>query len=162
MLNKKIKTEKEIEKRVILLKRDHKRIVACSGTFDLLHPGHVNFFHEARQHGDFLIVLLNSDASVRKYKGPLRPINHERARGTVLAALADVDAVVLFSQKTPVKILAHVKPDIYCQGEDWGVSCVERPVVEKYGGRVVVLPTLNGFSTTNIIKNISEKFAKHL
>lgn len=118
-----------------------KRIVALSGSFDILHAGHIAYIEDARAQGDALIVLLNSDTSVKLYKGAGRPIVSEYDRARVLAALTAVDAVVLFNEVTPIAVLSTLKPDVYANGVDWGSDCIERTVVESYGG------TLHIFST---------------
>jgi rfaE bifunctional protein nucleotidyltransferase chain/domain len=130
-----------------------KRIVFTNGVFDLLHPGHVRYLQAARAHGDLLIVGLNSDASVRRNKGPERPINPENERAEVLAALACVDAVSIFDDDTPADIIRRVQPDILVKGSDWPADqIVGRDTVEARGGRVILEPVEQGHSTSTIIE----------
>jgi rfaE bifunctional protein nucleotidyltransferase chain/domain len=132
-MKKKIKSEREIIKIVKKLKKEKKKIVATSGSFDLLHFGHIAALYEAKKKGDMLIVLLNSDSSIKMCKGKGKPIFPEDIRAKVLSALEPVDYVTIFNEITPIKILEKIKPDIYCQGEEWGKNCIERAIVEKYG-----------------------------
>jgi D-beta-D-heptose 7-phosphate kinase/D-beta-D-heptose 1-phosphate adenosyltransferase len=132
-----------------------KRIVFTNGVFDLLHPGHVRYLQQARALGDVLIVGLNADASVRRNKGPERPINPEDERGEVLAALACVDAVHIFEEDTPAEIVRFVQPDILVKGADWPADqIVGRDTVEARGGKVVLMPVEQGHSTTSIVERI--------
>jgi rfaE bifunctional protein nucleotidyltransferase chain/domain len=133
-----------------------KIIVFTNGVFDILHPGHVRYLRDARALGDLLIVGLNSDRSVRALaKAPDRPINSESERAEVLAALASVDAVVIFDEDTPHDIIFALQPDILVKGADWGENAiVGRDVVEARGGRVVRIALAEGYSTTKIIERI--------
>lgn len=129
-----------------------RRIVFTNGVFDLLHPGHVRYLQAARAHGDLLIVGLNSDASVRRNKGPDRPINPEDERAEILAALACVDAVSVFDEDTPTDIIRRVQPDVLVKGSDWPADqIVGRDTVEGRGGKVVLEPVERGYSTSAII-----------
>jgi rfaE bifunctional protein nucleotidyltransferase chain/domain len=128
-------------------------VVFTNGVFDLLHPGHVRYLQDARRLGDALIVGVNSDRSVRANKGPERPINPERERAEVLAALACVDVAVIFDEDTPHALVAQVQPDVLVKGADWGEhDIVGRDVVEARGGRVVRMELSPGFSTTSLIE----------
>ena len=131
-----------------------KRIVFTNGVFDILHPGHVRYLRDARALGDYLIVGVNSDRSVRALnKAPDRPINTEHERAEVLAALASVDKVVVFDEDTPHDIISAVQPDILVKGADWGENAiVGRDVVEARGGRVVRIALAEGYSTTKILE----------
>jgi D-glycero-beta-D-manno-heptose 1-phosphate adenylyltransferase len=132
-----------------------RRIVFTNGVFDLLHPGHVRYLQEARTLGDLLIIGLNADESVRRNKGPARPINSQAERAEVLAALACVDAVVIFSEDTPADIIRLVQPDILVKGADWAADAiVGRDTVEARGGRVVRIPVEVGYSTSAIVERI--------
>jgi D-glycero-beta-D-manno-heptose 1-phosphate adenylyltransferase len=133
-----------------------KTIVFTNGVFDILHPGHVRYLRDARALGDVLIVGLNSDRSARAQgKAPDRPINTESERCEVLAALASVDAVVVFDEDTPHEIISAIQPDILVKGADWGEDAiVGRDVVEARGGRVVRVKLADGYSTTEILKRI--------
>jgi D-glycero-beta-D-manno-heptose 1-phosphate adenylyltransferase len=130
-------------------------IVFTNGVFDLLHPGHVKYLQDARSLGDVLIVGVNSDASVRRNKGPSRPITPEPERAEMLSALAAVDAVVIFDEDTPADIIRAVQPDILVKGADWAADqIVGRDTVEARGGRVVRIPLEPGHSTTAIVERV--------
>ena len=136
------------------LRAQQKRIVFTNGVFDILHPGHLRYLQHARSLGDVLIVGLNADVSVRRNKGPERPINAEHERAEVLEALECVDAVVLF-EDTPHEIIAAIQPDILVKGADWAEDAiVGRDTVEARGGKVVRVPIEQGYSTTEIIRRI--------
>jgi rfaE bifunctional protein nucleotidyltransferase chain/domain len=123
--------------------------------FDILHPGHLRYLQAARRHGDLLIVGLNSDASVRRNKGPERPINPEAERAEVLEALDCVDAVSVFDEDTPADIIRRVQPDILVKGADWPADqIVGRDTVEARGGQVVLEPVEQGYSTSGIIERV--------
>lgn len=130
------------------------RVVFTNGVFDLLHPGHIRYLADARALGDTLIVGVNSDASVRRLaKGPERPINPEQERAEVLAALAAVDAVVVFDEDTPHEIVAAIQPDVLVKGADWAPgTIVGADIVEARGGRVARIPLAEGYSTTRLIE----------
>jgi rfaE bifunctional protein nucleotidyltransferase chain/domain len=131
------------------------RLVFTNGVFDLLHPGHVRLLAAARALGDALIVGINSDRSVGANKGPARPISPARERAEVLAAMAAVDAVVVFDEDTPQSLVASLRPDVLVKGADWGHDAVVgRAEVEARGGRVERLDLAPGFSTTAIIERI--------
>jgi rfaE bifunctional protein nucleotidyltransferase chain/domain len=133
----------------------HQRVVFTNGVFDILHPGHLRYLQAARRHGDLLVVGLNSDASVRRNKGPSRPINSEQERAEVLAALECVDAVSVFDDDTPADIVRRVQPDILVKGADWPADqIVGRDTVEAGGGRVILEPVEQGYSTTAMIERI--------
>jgi len=130
-------------------------VVFTNGCFDLLHPGHVSYLRAARSLGDALVVGLNSDASIERLKGPLRPIVHERDRATVLAALQSVDAVVLFGEDTPVRLMRELKPAVYVKGGDYRVEDLpEAEVAAEIGTEVKILPFEPGYSTTALIERI--------
>jgi D-beta-D-heptose 7-phosphate kinase/D-beta-D-heptose 1-phosphate adenosyltransferase len=136
-------------------RQEGRRVVFTNGVFDILHPGHIRYLQHARQLGDLLIVGLNSDASVRRNKGPERPINTEAERAELLAALACVDAVTVFDEETPAEVIKAIQPDILVKGADWAEdSIVGRDTVEACGGSVVRVPIEQGFSTTEIIRKI--------
>ena len=132
-----------------------RRIVFTNGVFDLLHPGHLRYLRAARAHGDLLNVGLNSDASVRRNKGPERPIVAERERAEVLLALECVDAVSIFDEETPAEIINRVQPDVLVKGADWPADqIVGRDTVEARGGVVVREPVETGYSTSAIIEKV--------
>ncbi len=131
------------------------RIVFTNGVFDLLHPGHVDLLLGARRQGDALVVGLNSDASVRRLKGPERPVRGEAERAYVLAALAMVDVVVLFEQDTPLELIRALEPDVLVKGGDYTeATIVGARDVRARGGDVVVIPLTPGQSTTAIIEKL--------
>ena len=138
-------------------KRNGRQVVFTNGCFDLLHPGHIGSLVQARSLGDALIVGLNSDASVRQLKGAGRPVLPERERAEILAALECVDAVVIFNEPTPREVIARLLPDVLVKGGDWpGDQIVGREEVEAAGGRVVSIPVVPGYSTTEILRKIRE------
>ncbi|MBI4341790.1 MAG: D-glycero-beta-D-manno-heptose 1-phosphate adenylyltransferase [Candidatus Omnitrophica bacterium] len=132
--------------------------VFTNGCFDLVHAGHVKLLERAKQHGDLLIVGLNSDQSVRWLKGPHRPIIGQQDRARLLAALQCVDYVTIFSERTPQRLIERLQPRVLIKGADWGASqIVGRQTVERYGGRVVRLPLIKGYSTTKLIERIRQR-----
>lgn len=139
-----------------LLNFHNKKIVFTNGVFDILHTGHVDYLSKARDLGHFLVVGLNTDASVKRLnKGPERPINNEHARATVLGALECVDAIILFDEDTPYELIKFIQPDILVKGSDYAVDkIVGYDVVMAKGGEVKTIQLSEGFSTTNIIKKI--------
>lgn len=159
-MHKKIKTQNEIIRIVRSLKKQDKKIVTYNGSFDVLHFGHIKSLEEAKQQGDVLVVLINSDESIRQYKGPSHPINSQEERAEVLSAIECVDFLVIFDEINPKEILKKIKPDIHCNGSDWGKNCIERNVVEESGGRIHILKWQTGFSTSNLIKKILNVYSK--
>ncbi|MDO8500559.1 MAG: D-glycero-beta-D-manno-heptose 1-phosphate adenylyltransferase [Gemmatimonadaceae bacterium] len=134
------------------------RVVFTNGVFDLLHPGHVDILTAARARGDALVVGLNSDASVRRLKGPGRPVRSEAERAYVLAALESVDAVVLFDQDTPLDLVLALRPDVIVKGGDYTVETIAGGrEVREWGGEAVVIPLTPGQSTTSIIEKLSAR-----
>jgi len=132
-----------------------KRVVFTNGVFDLVHPGHVRYLAAARAEGDALIVAVNSDRSVRAIKGPDRPVIPERERAEVLAALACVDAVLVFDEDTPERVVRAIQPDVLVKGADWPADAiVGRDTVEARGGRIVRAELATGYSTTAILERI--------
>jgi D-beta-D-heptose 7-phosphate kinase/D-beta-D-heptose 1-phosphate adenosyltransferase len=149
--NKVLKRE-ELVRRVALWKANGERVVFTNGCFDLLHIGHITVLEQARRFGDRLIVAINSDASVRELKGPKRPIVGERERARVLAALAAVDAVVVFGEATPLELIEATRPDVIVKGGDYGVdTVVGASEVMSWGGQVKIVPIVEGYSTTQLI-----------
>ena len=137
------------------LKSADKTIVFTNGCFDILHAGHVRYLNEAKKIGDCLIVGLNSDESVRKLKGPSRPINSEEDRAEVLSALSAVDYVVIFSDATAEGLVTELQPAIYVKGGDYTEeSLPETATVKKYGGKIKFIKVVEGCSTTNIVQKI--------
>ena len=132
-----------------------KSVVFTNGCFDLLHRGHVHVLREAKACGDLLITGINSDKSVKQIKGPARPVLPESDRSELLAALEMVDYVVLFDEPDPYQVISAIRPDVLVKGGDWGgEKIVGADLVEEAGGRIVVIPYIKGFSTTEIIERI--------
>jgi len=137
------------------LKREGKTVVFTNGCFDLLHAGHIRLFREAKKMGDVLIVALNRDASVRKIKGPDRPVFSLRERWEILEAIAEIDYLTSFGEESSQKIIATLLPDVLVKGGDWGSNqVVGRETVEAAGGKVVRVPPIKGRSTSAIVKKI--------
>ena len=140
---------------VARLRADGKAVVFTNGVFDLLHPGHVRYLRQARALGDALVVGINSDRSVRSIKGPSRPVQPADERAEVVAALACVDAVVVFDTDTPYDLIVALQPDLLVKGADWAADAiVGRDIVEARGGRVVRVAVERGYATTAIIEKI--------
>ena len=137
------------------IKSEKKTIVFTNGCFDILHPGHVYYLNHAKNMGDCLVVGLNTDASVKRIKGPKRPLVCEKDRACVLASLTSVDYVVFFDDDTPQKLIELVRPDILVKGGDYRKNeIVGADTVEAYGGKVATIDFLDGFSTTEMISRI--------
>lgn len=142
-----------IESGLAPLRNQGKKIVFTNGCFDLLHIGHVRYLQEARSLGDALVVGVNSDESVKRLKGPTRPVQNESDRAEILAALAAVDFTVIFNEDTPENLIHKVRPDILVKGGDWKIDqIVGAPFVMSYGGKVMSLQFVDGKSTTKIIE----------
>lgn len=142
-----------IETALAPLRQQGKKIVFTNGVFDLLHVGHVRYLQEARSLGDALVIGVNSDASVKRLKGPTRPVQTESDRAEILAALGAVDFTVIFTDDTPATLIEKVRPDILVKGGDWKIDqIVGAPFVQSYGGQVMSLQFVDGKSTTKIIE----------
>jgi len=151
----KLKSAAEVVAVAAEARRRGKRVVFTNGCFDVLHRGHVHLLRQARALGDLLIVGLNSDRSITAIKGPGRPIMDETSRVELIAAMEMVDYLVVFDEADPYKLIEAIKPDVLAKGGDWPMDqVVGADVVEKSGGRVVLIPYLEGFSTTKIIERI--------
>lgn len=138
--------------------RRGERVVFTNGCFDLLHVGHVRSLEEARSHGDRLVVAINTDRSVRRLKGPGRPVVGERQRAEVLAGLACVDWVVLFGEETPLRVIRALRPDVLAKGGDWKLDqIVGRQDVEGWGGRVVRLRQVPGVRTSAVVERMAKR-----
>ena len=135
-------------------KKAGRRVVFTNGCYDLLHPGHIRLLEQARSLGDILILALNSDDSVRRLKGPSRPLMSERDRAEVAAGLAAVDAITVFDEDTPRELIAAVLPDVLVKGADWAHWIAGREEVEAAGGQVMALALEPGYSTTGIVEEI--------
>lgn len=145
----------EAQKKVARAQQLGKTVVFTNGCFDILHAGHVQYLEKARALGDMLVVAINSDASVRRLKGEKRPINSEQDRAYILSRLKPVDAVVLFDDDTPLRVIETLLPDVLVKGNDWAVeNIVGKDVVEAAGGEVRTIAFLDGRSTTGTIEKI--------
>lgn len=142
-------------KKISKWKNEGKKIVFTNGCFDILHPGHLDYLIKAKGFGDILIVGLNSDISVKRLKGTSRPILNEQDRAFMLSCLEAVDAVVIFSENTPIKTIEAIKPDIHVKGGDYKEDDLpEAKTVKNNGGKIEIVPFLKGYSTTKIIDKI--------
>ena len=159
MSNSKIKSQKELEKELISDKQYGKKIVACSGSFDLLHLGHIRFLTGARRFGDRLIVFLNSDYYIRSTRGKGRPIYNKTTRARMIAALEAVDYVLAFEGENCLHLLRKFKPHVFAQGQDWGLNCIERSVMKELGGVVRVVKTPRAQRTSDIIILIKKRYS---
>lgn len=136
-------------------RRAGRKIVFTNGCYDILHAGHVQLLGQAKGRGDILVAALNTDRSVRRIKGPGRPLNRESDRAAVIAALEAVDYVTFFSEDTPERLIRTLKPDIIVKGGDWAAENIAGAgFIESYGGRVLSLPFKKGYSTTSLIERI--------
>ncbi len=152
----KVKSLAAVVRAVRRVQAEGRRVVFTNGCFDLLHRGHIRYLERARALGDFLVVAINSDASVRRLKGPARPVVPAESRAEVLAALAAVDLVLIFGEPDPARVIRAVQPDVLVKGGDWPVDqIVGADVVRARGGLVRSLPYLEGFSTTAMIRRLA-------
>ena len=148
----------DLQKLLSDLRKQGKTIVTTNGCFDILHVGHVRYLEETKKFGDILIVVLNSDKSVRALKGEGRPINNENDRAEVLNGLKSVDYVVLFDENSPAKLLAEIKPDVHTKGADYTVETLpEAKIILENGGRLEFIKFVPGKSTTSTIEKINAK-----
>jgi rfaE bifunctional protein nucleotidyltransferase chain/domain len=159
---KKAMSQAHLAREVKKVQARGRKVVFTNGCFDLLHVGHVRYLQAARRLGDALVIAVNSDTSVRRIKGPERPINSERHRLEVLAALECVTWLCLFGEETPLRLIRKIGPDILVKGGDWPVEkVVGRDVVTERGGRVLTIPLVRGVSTTELIrKSVGSKARK--
>jgi rfaE bifunctional protein nucleotidyltransferase chain/domain len=154
----KIKELPEARKQIDRLRSENKKIVFTNGCFDILHIGHARYLYAARELGEFLIVAVNSDSSVKTIKGPDRPVMNQAERSEMLAALECVDMVVIFDEDNPLEVIKYLMPDILVKGGDWKEEdIIGADVVKAAGGEVRRIPFINGFSTSDIIKKIEMK-----
>ena len=154
-IQNKILTLPELQKKLARWRLKSKTVVFTNGCFDILHAGHIASLTEAALHGDLLVVGLNSDSSIRDLKGKDRPVNDESSRALILASLTMVDAVVIFSEPTPLELVKAIKPDVMVKGGDYKVEDIAgaKEVIE-WGGQVIINPIIEGFSTTAIINKL--------
>ncbi len=158
-MKEKIKERKELSRIIKGLKAKGKRIVFTNGCFDILHLGHVRYLEKAKALGDILVVGVNSDSSVRKLKGPKRPILPERERTEILSGLGCVDYITIFNEADPLKLIDSLKPNLLVKGGDWTrEQIVGREVVERSGGELIIIPFVKGASTSNVIDTILKRF----
>lgn len=145
----------DLKNKVTSWKENGHKIVFTNGCFDIMHKGHIEVLSKSSDLGDKLIIGLNSDGSVQKLKGNSRPIIDENSRAIALAALSFVDAIVLFSEETPINLISNLNPDILAKGGDYEIrTIVGHEIVQKNGGEVILIPFVDGFSSTNIINKI--------
>jgi len=155
----KIYRRNELRAEVNRLKREGKKVIFTNGCFDILHAGHTRYLREAKKLGDVLILALNSDSSVRSIKGEKRPIVPESERAEVVAALASVDYVTIFDELTPLELIEFLQPDVIVKGGDWAEKdIVGAEAVATWGGRVAIMPEIEGASTTNVIEKILQVY----
>jgi D-glycero-beta-D-manno-heptose 1-phosphate adenylyltransferase len=154
-LNTKIYSLEELGNKVNAWKKAGEEIVFTNGCFDIIHKGHIEVLAQTADLGDKLIIGLNSDSSIQKLKGEGRPIIDEQSRAILLASLSFVDAVVLFSEDTPINLISTLLPDVLVKGGDYKISSiVGHKVVQENGGQVILVPFVDGFSSTTIIDKI--------
>lgn len=156
LLKTKLQSKEAVLDLTLALQAQGKKIVFTNGCFDILHPGHVDYLCQARDSGDFMVLGLNTDNSVRKLnKAPNRPVNDENSRALVLAGLACVDAIVLFDEETPYQLIKFLQPDVLVKGDDYKPEQIAGcDVVMAKGGEVKTIPFLTGYSTTALINKI--------
>jgi D-beta-D-heptose 7-phosphate kinase/D-beta-D-heptose 1-phosphate adenosyltransferase len=143
------------------LKNQGKKVVFTNGVFDLLHLGHVTYLQAARAQGDLLVVGLNSDESVRRIKGPLKPLLPLAERAEMLLALKCVDFVTFFEEENPYNVIKILRPDVLVKGGDWAIDkIIGGDLVQSWGGKVMNIPVVEGRSTTNLIQMVVERFGK--
>ena len=154
-MNQKIRSLEELGAQLSWDREKGKKVVFTNGCFDLLHVGHIRYLQQARRMGDLLVVAINTDDSVKKLKGPSRPVQPEQDRAEILAGLECVDYVVSFEQDTPLSVIEHLKPDVLVKGADWPTEqIVGRQEVEGSGGRVATISYVEGVSTSALIERI--------
>ena len=152
----KILNKESLEEKLNLWRKEGKTIVFSNGCFDILHRGHVEYLSKAADLGDILIIGLNTDTSVKRIKGPSRPVNDEKARAVVLAALEFVDAIMFFDEDTPYNLIKNVQPDVLVKGKDYKAEdIVGYDIVTNNGGKVETIELVEGFSTTNILNSMN-------
>ena len=156
-MSDKIKTQKELKRVIAYLRKQGKKIVFTNGCFDILHYGHIKYLQDAKGLADVLVLGLNSDSSVKKIKGSARPINKQLDRARVLSALSCVDYLTIFSEDTPLRLIRLIQPDVLVKGGDWQTEkIVGADFVKARGGKVLAIPYIKGYSTTQQIKKIRE------
>ncbi|GAA4452039.1 D-glycero-beta-D-manno-heptose 1-phosphate adenylyltransferase [Nibrella saemangeumensis] len=160
MTDSKILTREEAVQLAVQWRTEGQRVVFTNGCFDIVHLGHIDYLEKARNLGDKLILGLNTDASVSRLKGPLRPVVNEYARARLMAALAFVDAVTLFDEPTPLELIRAVRPDILVKGDDYTAeNIVGADFVIQQGGSVQTVPLVKGYSTSSLIEKITKIYS---
>jgi rfaE bifunctional protein nucleotidyltransferase chain/domain len=160
-MKEKIRERKDLRRIIKDLKKKGKRIVFTNGCFDILHLGHIRYLEDAKSLGDILVVGVNSDHSVRILKGPERPILPEMERAEILSGFWCVDYITIFNEPTPLELISSLQPHILVKGGDWTKeTTVGREVVERMGGEVVILPFIEGSSTSNLVETILKRYEK--
>ena len=156
----KVLSLEDMLKQVEHLREKSQRMVFTNGCFDIIHPGHIHYLHSARQLGDVLIVGVNSDRSIKKLKGVLRPIMNQNERVLVLSAITSVDYITIFEEDTPLRLIGSILPDVLVKGADWDVrEIVGKETVEASGGAVISLPYQKGLSSTAIVERILNRYS---
>jgi rfaE bifunctional protein nucleotidyltransferase chain/domain len=150
----KVKTVEELRPLLAILRAAGKKIVFTNGCFDILHSGHVFYLRKAKELGDVLVIGLNSDLSVKRLKGPERPINSQKDRSEVMSALEFVDYITIFEEDTPHDLIKVLSPDVLVKGGDYSVDKV---VGREFAGETVIIPFLDGYSTTKIVEKMKEE-----
>jgi D-glycero-beta-D-manno-heptose 1-phosphate adenylyltransferase len=157
-IQNKISTLPELQRRISQWRVLNKKIAFTNGCFDILHAGHIASLTEAARQADYLVVAINADISIKGLKGENRPVNDENARALVIAALAMVDAVIIFSEPTPRELIMEIRPDVLIKGGDYKVEEIAgAKEVIAWGGKVVLNPIVEGYSTTSIINKLQNK-----
>ena len=157
-IQNKISTLPELQRRVSQWRVLNKKIAFTNGCFDILHAGHIASLTEAARQADYLVVAINADISIKGLKGENRPVNDENSRALVIAALAMVDAVIIFSEQTPKELIVEIRPDVLIKGGDYKVEDIAgAKEVIAWGGKVVLNPIVEGYSTTSIINKLQNK-----
>ena len=160
-MREKIKAKEDLRKIVDDFKTKGEKIIFTNGCFDLLHVGHIRYLEEAKALGDILVVGINSDQSVRRIKGPYRPILPEEERAEILSGLGCVDYITIFDEADPLELISFLRPHILVKGGDWTKeTTVGKEVVEQSGGEVIILPFVQGATTSNIIEVILKRYEK--
>jgi D-beta-D-heptose 7-phosphate kinase/D-beta-D-heptose 1-phosphate adenosyltransferase len=160
-MKEKIKEKEDLRRIIEDLKAKGRRIVFTNGCFDLLHIGHIRYLEDAKSLGDILVVGVNSDQSIRGLKGNNRPILPQGERTEILSSLGCVDYITVFDEADPLELISFLQPHILVKGGDWAKeTIVGREVVERSGGKVVILPFVEGASTSNLIETILKRYEK--
>ena len=155
----KILERETLRNKLEALRKKGKKIAFTNGCFDILHVGHVRYLREAKKTADVLVLALNSDSSVRSIKGENRPLMTEKERAEVLAALEFIDFVTIFPELTPLELINYLKPDVLIKGGDWPEEkVVGREEIKKWGGKVAIIPEVEGKSTTNVVEKIKKLY----